>query len=45
MNIAVILSAGVGSRMKNLLPKQFIEVNNNNCNVILVIILVIVIIL
>lgn len=28
MNIAVILSAGVGSRMKNVLPKQFIEVDN-----------------
>ena len=28
MNIAIILSAGIGSRMKNDLPKQFIEVDN-----------------
>lgn len=28
MNIAVILSAGLGSRMKNILPKQFIEIDN-----------------
>lgn len=28
MNIAIILSAGIGSRMKNALPKQFIEINN-----------------
>ena len=28
MNIAVILAAGIGSRMKQKLPKQFIEINN-----------------
>ena len=28
MNIAIILSAGIGSRMKNDLPKQFIEIDN-----------------
>lgn len=28
MNIAVILAAGIGSRMKHKLPKQFIEINN-----------------
>lgn len=28
MNIAIILSAGIGARMKNSLPKQFIEINN-----------------
>ena len=28
MNLAVILSAGIGSRMQTNLPKQFIEINN-----------------
>ena len=28
MNIAIILSGGVGSRMKSDIPKQYIEINN-----------------
>lgn len=28
MNLAIILSAGIGSRMQTNLPKQFIEINN-----------------